>query len=159
MLFLSLTILVGALLVAVFMANTSLPEMGDAQLAAYTALPSSTTAVTSTAIDTGVRSANAIAPKIDLFLSAPALSTAQLPDGKTMTYTIIQSPNPDLSGYTPLNNSVIVQTGAGGAGAAGATARVSTPDVMSRYIGFTVTPAASGTGDASGTTATMQMLF
>jgi hypothetical protein len=115
--------------------------------------------VSSGSIDTGVRSNNAMMQGVELLLTAPALTTGQLPDGKTFTYAIVHSDNADLSASVALDPAAIVQTGAGGVGAAGASVRFKTPSILARYIGFTVTPSASGTGDASGATATLAMLF
>lgn len=54
---------------------------------------------------------------------------------------------------------VIVQTGAGGVGAAAATFRFRLPQVTKRYIGFVITPSANSTGDASGVSATFEPCF
>jgi hypothetical protein len=141
------------------LADASSPGLRDASLKLTRALPASTTAVTSTAIDTGAATPQAYQPDgLEYLLSAPALSTAQLPDTKTMTYNIIGSANSDLSSPVTLATSILVQTGAGGAGAAANTARYRPPSNAPRYIGFTITPSASGTGDASGANATLEVL-
>jgi hypothetical protein len=135
------------------------PNLRDALLKITRALPASTTAVTSTAIDMGNTTALASQPgNLEFLLTAPAVTTSQLPDAKTFTYKIIHSDNSDLSSPADLLSSVIVQTGAGGAGAAGATKRFRLPSDAKRYIGVVVTPSASGTGDASGASATLELL-
>jgi len=50
---------------------------------------------------------------------------------------------------------VLVQTGAGGAGAAAATARFAIPSDCERYVRVTATN--SGTGDASGASMTVNL--
>lgn len=128
----------------------------DALLKATRALPASTAAVTSTAIDTGTGTGGSQLADVELLLSAPAVSTGQLPDTKTFTYAIIHSDNSDLSSPSTLFSAVITQTGS--TGAAAATKRFGLPTDTKRYVGFTITPSASGTGDASAATATLEVL-
>lgn len=135
-------------------------ELKDAGVKITRALPASTTAVTTTTpIDTGKGTTGHQPGEMEFLLSAPLVTTAQLPDTKTFTYKIIHSVNADLSSPADLLPGVIVQTGAGGAGAAAATFRFRLPSDARRYIGFVITPSASGTGDASGATATLEGLF
>lgn len=133
----------------------------DANVKITRALPASTTAVTTaSAIDTGASTAIGQQMANNEFkLSAPAVTTAQLPDAKTFTYDVIHSDNADLSSSSVLFNDCIIQTGASGAGAAAATYSLRLPTAAKRYIGFTITPSASGTGDASAATATLEGLF
>ncbi len=136
----------------------AIPNVKDAALKLTRALPASTSAVTTVlAIDT--QNVGGQEPDVEFLLSAPAVTTAQLPDTKTMTYAVVMSANSDLSGPTTLYPSVIVQTGAASAGAAAATFRFRLPSNASRYIGFSVTPSGSGTGDASGVSATLEAVF
>lgn len=123
------------------------------------ALPASTSAVTSaSAIDTrkATTSGRQLA-KMELLISAPAVTQSQLPDAKTFTYDLVQSDNSDLSSPSVLASALITQTGS--TGAAAATKRHRLPTDAKRYIGLKVTPSASGTGDASGATATLEALF
>jgi len=132
----------------------------DALLSISRALPASTSAVTSAAaLDLQASARSDFVARVELLLSAPAVTTAQLPDTKLMTYDIIDSVNADLSSPRIIAPGVIVQTGAGGAGAAGATFRWKPPTNARRYYGIRITPSASGTGDASGVSATLQLLF
>jgi len=135
------------------------PAIKDASLKVTRALPASTTAVTSTSIDTGKGSRGDQPGSVEFLLSAPVVTTAQLPDAKTFTYKIIHSDNADLSSPADLILSAIVQTGAGAAGAAAATYKFRLPTGAKRYLGFVVTPSASGTGDASGASSTLEALF
>jgi hypothetical protein len=153
---LTIGIAVLALIAVLGMAS---PAVRDALVKATRALPASTTAVTSGAIDTGKGSAGDQVANVDFLLSAPVATITQLPDTKTFTYAVIMSDDADLSSSTTLYPSVIVQTGATGGSAAAATFRFRIPSTAKRYIGFTVTPSASGTGDASAATATLEVMF
>jgi hypothetical protein len=130
----------------------------DATIKVTRAMPPSTQAVTSTAIDTG-KSTSLGKQHIDadFVLEAPAVTQAELPDGKTFTYAVAMSDNANLSSSSTLYPSVIVQTGSTGAAAAEFRFRI--PTTAKRYIFFTVTPSDSGTGDASGKSATLDLDF
>lgn len=148
---------------AMTMANPSQPNLQDASLTLTRALPSaaSTTVTSATSIDTGVTSSVAIQPgQMEFILTAPALNTTQLPDTRTVTYNIIVSAAANLGTPTTLLAAAIVQTGAGGAGAAAASTRFRIPSALpgsaSRYIGFTAVTGAS-TGDCSAASATLAL--
>lgn len=133
-------------------------DVKDASLKITRALPASTTAVTSTAFDTGkCTTLGKQLADVEFLVSAPALTATQLPDTKTMTYDIIESDNADLSTPSVLQSAVITQTG--DTGAAAATNRFKIPTDAKRYIGLRITPSAAGTGDASGADATLEPLF
>lgn len=134
----------------------------DAALLITKALKNGSGAVTSGAIDTGlnagVAQGQANQPgNMEFALNAPALTTTQLPDTHTVTYAIIQSDNSDLSSPSTVIANAIIQTGAGGAGAAAAAYKFRLPPEAKRYIGFTATN--SGADDASGASATLQPTF
>jgi hypothetical protein len=151
-----------ALMVAVIglTLNMAQQQLLDAQNKVTRALPASTVAVTSLNFDTQQATTQSFdAGQYELEIVAPLVTTAQLPDTKTFTYKLIHSANSDLSSPSDLALSLIVQTGAGGAGAAAATARYRLPGDHKRYIGLVITPSASGTGDASAATATLQARF
>lgn len=153
-------ILIAGLLAAAGLAMLATsPNVKDAILILTRALPASTAAVTTAAgIDTGVTTSRAEQLAAEYLLTAPAVTTSQLPDAKLQTYTIISSSNADMSSPTTHITGAIVQTGAGGAGAAGATYRFKAASDWKRYIGFSITPSASGTGDASGASATLELV-
>jgi hypothetical protein len=92
-----------------------------------------------------------------VLVTAPALDASALPDGKAMTYAVECDDDPDFASPRTVADAVIVQTGAGGAGAAGATARVRLPTDCERYVRCTATGSAAG--DASAASMAMQMLF
>ena len=138
------------------------PQIRDASLKFSRALPASTSAVTvNTPFDTGPRTQLGTfhARDAELLLTAPAVTTAQLPDGKTFTYTIIHSDNADLSSPVNLALAAIVQTAL-----AGPELRVLPSDAgfratLNATSDSLITPSASGTGDASGVSATLEILF
>jgi hypothetical protein len=134
------------------------PNVQDAATIQTVALPNGAATVTSTAIDTGASTRDAQqVPGIEYQISAPALTTGQLANAATMTYTVQWSANANLSGPTTYINGAIVQTGAGGAGAAAATFNFRLPSAAGRYVFITVTN--SGAGNASAANATLTPLF
>lgn len=92
----------------------------------------------------------------ELLLSAPALNSTQLSDGKTMIYSILESDSSDGSNPTVLG-AILTQTGAGGVGAAAATATYRPRVDSKRYVGFKAV--GSTTGDATAATATLEIVF
>lgn len=155
----TIAVILGLVVVAA-MAPAMAYNLKDALLKLTRALPASTTAVTSaSSIDTGKSTSMGVqVADVEYLLTAPAVTTAQLPDAKTFTYDIIHSDNADLSLPATLFTSVIIQTGAGGAGAAAAEWRGKLPSTAKRYIGFKVTPSGSGTGDASAASSTLEVV-
>jgi hypothetical protein len=98
-------------------------------------------------------------------IDAPALSTTELANASTMTYDVVVSANANLSSPTLLYGSVLVQTGAGGTGAAAGTARFRTPlsipltsgGAAQPYIGIRATN--SSTGNPSAKTFSLTPVF
>lgn len=129
----------------------------DISLKVTKALPADASTVTSDAIDLGVSTNSDFVAQCELYISAPALATADLGDAATMKYNIIHSDNSDLSSPTTLVAAAITQTGAGGAGAAAATYRYRFPSTVKRYVGVSATNSAAG--DASDKSFTAQILF
>jgi hypothetical protein len=138
----------------------------DGLMNATIALPAAAGAVHTPVIDLGAPSADG-APATDfvaqceLLVTAPALDTTQLPDTTTAIYEVEQSAN-GTSNFTALTAALITQTGADGAGAAAATARLRLPTNVQRYIRVTVTTANVGeadAGDCSGASVLAEMLF
>ena len=110
--------------------------LGDAVLKATDALPASSTTVNGTAIDLGdaMTGRGARRDDCELLLSAPVLSTTQLPDGNTAKYSIQGSLLANFATVVPLATTVLTQTGAGGAGAAASSARIKLPSDCPRYV-------------------------
>ena len=131
----------------------------DAQVKNTRALPASASAtVDGAALDLGHGSFGDFVAQAEFKLSAPAVNATMAPDTRTFTYSILHSDNSDLSSPTVLYSSVIVQTGAGGAGAAAATYTFRLPVDVKRYVGVRIVSGAS-TGDASSVSATLEGLL
>jgi hypothetical protein len=132
-------------------------SMKDAAVKVTKALPNGAASTTSDAIDLGLGSYGDHVAPVEFKITAPALGATPLPDAKTMKYSIVHSDNADLSGPSTLYTDVITQTGAGGVGAIAATATVRLPVDVKRYIGVKAT--GSGSGDASGSSVTLEGMF
>ena len=131
----------------------------DALLKTSDALPNgATTTVYGTSIDTGDGANGELVARHEFLLTYPALSTTILPDTRTMTYSIVSETTSTLdSSATVEIPSIVVQTGAGGVGAAGGTIRYRTRVGVNRYVGVKVVSGASTT-DASATKVTNELL-
>lgn len=130
----------------------------DARLSVTKALSNGAGSVTTDAIDLELSANGDLHARCELVIDAPALTTTLLPDTETMKYDVIHSDNSDLSSPTTIAASVVVQTGAGGAGAAAiAGTRFSLPSTVKRYVGVKVTK--TGTGNASTVSVTVALAF
>jgi hypothetical protein len=133
--------------------------LNDTQVKGTRALPSAaSTTVDGAAIDLGHGSFGDFLAAMELKLTAPALTTTMAPDTRTMTYSIIHSDNADLSSPTVLYTSVIVQTGAGGVGAATTSFTCRLPVDVKRYVGVRIVSGAS-IADSSAVSATLEGKF
>lgn len=101
---------------------------------------------------------------VEFQISAPALNTTQLPDAKTMKYSVmLDTVDPIDGSSTVYLLDLITQTGAGGAGAAAQTKKFRLPSDLAnilasaRILGARAIGSASG--DASGASATLEALF
>lgn len=131
----------------------------DALLKVTRALPAAASStVNSTGINLEEGTRGDLLADCELLLTYPALSTTILPDTRTMTYTIQHDTDAAFGTATSLTGgSNVLQTGAGGVGAAGGTLRVRLPTNVKQYIRLQITSGASTT-DASATSATLQVL-
>jgi hypothetical protein len=130
----------------------------DAQLKQTKALPNGAATIYSDGFDLGAMSAlGRHVEDCELLISSPALSTAQQPDAKTITYSIQADTDPAWGTVKTLMGSVLIVTGAGGAGCAAAQARVKLPTNCPRYVRLMAV--GSATGDASAASATFQLVF
>lgn len=128
----------------------------DAELQQSESLPNGANTTTTDPIQLHSGAAkSAFLAECALLLSAPALGATPLPDGQTVTYSIEHSDTID-SGYTAVSPSV-VQTGAGGAGAAAATLRICPPDDVKKFVRGKAVK--TGAGNASASTFTLELLF
>lgn len=133
----------------------------DANFVKSNALPAdASTTVNGTAIDQGdalTQNGARLAP-CELLLSVPAVTTVMVPDTKTITYSIESSVDAAFTSPIALASSCIVQTGAGGAGAAAATFRMKVPSDCARYIRAKAVSGANVT-DSSSLSMTLELLF
>lgn len=131
----------------------------DAAMRGERALPSAaSTTVDGAALDLRVSAKGDFLAQVEFQLSAPAVTATMVPDTRTQTYSIIHSDNADLSAPVVLMPSVIVQTGAGGAGAAAASYAFKVPTDVKRYLGVRIVSGVSTT-DASAVKATLEACF
>jgi hypothetical protein len=134
------------------------PLLKDATLKVTKALPTGAAATTTSAIDTGTNTTGTQPKEVELLLTVPSLTLAQLPNTKTMTYDIIMSANSDMSSPTIIFPGVLVQTGVTGTDpTVGNTFRTRLPSNGARYWGALATGVATGDGSAS--SMTLEMVF
>jgi hypothetical protein len=134
------------------------PAVKDALLKVTTALPNGAATVYSTGIDTGVTPAGTHQGDYEWVLTAPAMNATEMPDSKTMTYSILtDTVAPIDASSTVLMPSVIVQTGASGAGCAAATYRFKLPSNAGRIVG--VRAVGSASGNATTASLTLEPVF
>ena len=129
----------------------------DEALKVTKALPNGAATVYSDGLDLGHGSRGDFLAAADFKVSAPALTTAQLPDTKTIVYSIQHDDDAAFGTAADLYPGVIVQTGADGAGAAAATFTARLPVDVKRYV--RVKAVNSGAGDASGASLTFEALL
>lgn len=124
-------------------------QMRDELLTKITALPNGATGVNGGSIDLHVISGD-FWSQLEAIAEIAALTTTQLGDTQTITYKIEHSD--DNASFSTLFASIAVQTGAGGAGAAGTgLLRFKLPANVKRYIRLVATK----TGASNASTANM----
>jgi hypothetical protein len=129
----------------------------DAALEVTRALPNGAATVTSTSLQVKADASKDFVADTELEIAAPAVTTAMLGDAATLKYSIVEGNAADLSDATVLAGDVLVQTGAGGAGAAAATKRFRLPSTVKKYVGLRAVKSAAG--DATGVLAVLRFLF
>jgi hypothetical protein len=133
-------------------------RLGDGLLNPRVALPASGSATTySAGIDTGTTPTGDLVAEVDAIVSAPALTTTQLPDGEAVTYGI-QHATDAAFGTAVTLETVGQQVGAGGVGAVAAQFRFRLPGTTERYVRLAPTTS-SGCGDCSAASAGLALLF
>lgn len=132
-------------------------EMRDAALRVAMPLGEDDSEVQSDPIDLELTSRSDFVAHCEVLVTAPALATGELGDTNTMTYTIEHSDDENFGSHETLFPQLIVQTGAGGAGAAAASKRVRLPSNVKRYIRLTAINSANL--DASAKSATLELVF
>lgn len=112
----------------------SVLQIADVNLKVTKALPNGAATITSDGIDLGHSTRGDHLAMCSLVLNAPACTTGELGDTQTLTYSIEHDDASDFSGVATLFSSVIVQTGAGGAGAVAAEKEFTLPPDVKRYV-------------------------
>jgi len=129
----------------------------DASLNISKTLPASATVAYSTPIDLRHGLRGQPLHEVELEVGAPALSVSQLANASTMTYKLQHAVDLAFTSPIDLDLQVIIQTGAGGVGAAAATKRVRLPSDTLRYVRLAATNSAAA--DASGASMTLTPKF
>jgi hypothetical protein len=136
------------------------PSFGDLALRETLALPNGAATTLGAAIDVGCGTPDDFPVNAEFKIEAPALSTGDHGNGATLTFSLVTDDVDTFnsSALVVLLPSVLVQTGAGGAGAAAASWQGRAPiGGVRKYIGLKAVK--SGAGDISDQTATLSMLF
>jgi hypothetical protein len=133
----------------------------DAKLQVSIALPNANAiTVNSNSIDTRNSTLGDFLARAECVVSAGPLNTTALPNAATMTFNLIASNNANMAGAVVFATSVLVLTGAAGAGAAKNTGRYRLPTNISaaygRYIGFQAVSGATA-GNTAAAPATLAM--
>jgi hypothetical protein len=106
----------------------------DEELVQPITLPNGAATTNSLGIDLGNSSRGDFVADCELVVNAPELTTGELGDTQTITYSVRHDDNADFSTDEALFNSVIVQTGAGGVGDGAEEKRLRLPTNVKRYI-------------------------
>lgn len=129
----------------------------DAKLKVTKALPNGAASITTDGIDLGHGTRGRFLANGELLISAPALTTAELPDGQTITYSVEHDTASGFGTVATLYAEVLKQTGAGGAGAAAAEVRVRPPSNVKRHVRVKATKA--GAANASTKSVTVEVVL
>jgi len=137
------------------------PDRGvqDATFVESKALGTADATVQTTGFDLGAMSDRGVFEAgVELEISAPALNTTQLPNADTCTYSVEHDDAVGFGTVAILADKVLVQTGAGGAGAAAAIAKFKLPSDVKRYVRVKAV-LAGGTGDCSAASMVVSLNF
>ena len=129
--------------------------VSDAALKVTKALPNGAATIYSDGIDLGVGAKGDFLANVELYITAPALATGVMGDGKTMKYSVQHDTDSAFGTAAVLMTDVITQTGAGGTGAAAATVSVRLPVDVNRYV--RIRAIGSATGDCSSSSLTAEI--
>jgi hypothetical protein len=105
--------------------------MRDASLLRANALPNGAATVNGTSIDMKCVNGDFLSD-LELRVEAPACTVGELADTQTITYNLQHSD--DNASFVNISAALIVQTGAGGAGAAGQGVNVRPPLALKRFV-------------------------
>ena len=109
-------------------------QRADSLLNRTKALPVGATTVVAAAIDLQQNGTGSFVADVEFQLDAPLLTAAELPDTKTITYSVLASANADMSSPDVIHAAILTQTGDGVDGAAAATAKFTVTSETKRYI-------------------------
>lgn len=138
------------------MANEFAANVNDASVSpADFALPSAGSGTTQSA-GVNLDGVTPVLEEFELEITAPVLAQSILSNGDTMTYKVQDSA--DNITFADVADSVVLQTGAGGSGAAAITQRYRVPSDVNQYVRVAATMSSGGT-DASAVSATVKFLF
>lgn len=138
--------------------DRTLYAVKDNSLIKTKALPNGANTIYTDGIDLGSLSGRgARLADFELIIDAPALVVGDLADAATMKYTVETDDDSAFGSVTTLFADILVQTGAGGAGAAAASKRLRLPSNCERYV--RIKAVNSGAGDASDKSVTMSLVF
>jgi hypothetical protein len=127
-------------------------NINDAEFVITRALPTADGTVTSADIDLGVTPR--FSPEnVELEITVPALNSTQLPNADTITITVQGG-----AAATPTTLLWVAPVITGSSGYAGGVLRYRLPSNCPRYLNVKFV-AAGGTGDISGSSATIKLLF
>lgn len=129
----------------------------DANLILTTALPNGAATTASTGLDLETTSKATSDGRTELKINAPALAVGPLANGKTMKYSVWHSDAANFAGEEMLADSVVLQTGADGAGAVAKEGRFRPPSNVKRHVRVKATGSAAG--DASASSFTVAVTF
>lgn len=133
------------------------PQIRDALLTATKALPNGAATIYTDGIDLGHGAKGDHLATCELYIEAPALVVGDLANGETVKYSIQHDTDSAFGSATSVEDDVLTQTGAGGAGAVAATKRFRLPVDVKRYV--RVKAVNSGAGDASDKSVTVSLLM
>lgn len=130
----------------------------DANLSVSKALPAGAATNFSSGIDLELTSRADWLGGAEVLVEVPALTTVQLPDTKTVTYSLQHDTDPAFGTAVDVYNGfTMVQTGAGGAGAAAISKRIGLPSDVKRYLRLKQVSVA--TADGSAVSSTTSLVF
>lgn len=121
------------------------------------ALPVGATTVVADAIDLQQSTNGSFLANVEFLLNAPLLTAAELPDTKTIIYSVLASANADMSAPDVIHAACITQTGDGVNGAAAAEFKFRVNSETKRYV--SVKAVGVATVAASAKSLTLKPLF
>ena len=133
-------------------------NLADAQFVVTVAIPWADGDTVSPVLDTGKTSGLASQPDLDVEIAAPSREQSELPDGETLTYSIIGAVDVNLNGAVTLVPNAIIQTGAAGNGSAAVTRKFRLPTNAPRYVCLAIL-ASENVGESQGSRASLRFLL